>query len=97
MCRLKHAEFSRAGPSGDPGSTIEANTPRRPAVAARNRVTTRLDQESRELTEGASPAFLVASDPSIEAALEPVKLFKCVGKRVGDLSSRLSIQAIGLD
>jgi hypothetical protein len=42
-------------------------------------------------------ASLVASYASIKAALQPVKLFKCVGKRVGDLSSRLVIQAIGLD
>jgi hypothetical protein len=40
---------------------------------------------------------LIASNASIKAALEPVKLFKCVGKRVGDFSSRLAIQAIGLD
>jgi hypothetical protein len=40
---------------------------------------------------------LVASDTSIQTALEPVKLFECIGKGGCDVRSRLPIQAVGLD
>jgi hypothetical protein len=40
---------------------------------------------------------MVASYTSIEAALEPVKLFECIGKGEGDLSSRVVIQPLCLN
>jgi hypothetical protein len=40
---------------------------------------------------------LIASNASIKAALEPLKLFECLGKGGGDLSSRLAIQPVRLD
>jgi hypothetical protein len=40
---------------------------------------------------------LVASDTSIEAALEPVKLFKGLGKGDCNLSGRFAIQTLCLD
>ena len=41
----------------------------------------------------AHPVSLIVSDASIKAAMERVKLFECVGKGGGALSSRLDIQA----
>jgi hypothetical protein len=40
---------------------------------------------------------LVASDKSIEAALEPVKVFECSGKGGCDVGSRFAVQALCLD
>jgi hypothetical protein len=37
------------------------------------------------------------SNASIKTALEPVKLFERIGKRDGDLGSRLTVQTICLD
>jgi hypothetical protein len=51
----------------------------------------------RRLTDGACTASLVASDASIEAALEPVKLLEGVGKGGGDVSSRSTVQPPCLD
>jgi hypothetical protein len=39
----------------------------------------------------AFPVSFVASDTSIKAALEPVKLSECIDKGGGDLSSTLAI------
>jgi hypothetical protein len=52
-----------------------------------------VDQESSELTKVPFPA----PDTSIEAALQPVKLFKSVGEEGGNLSSRFAVQPICLD
>ena len=40
---------------------------------------------------------LVASDTSIEDALEPVKLFEGIGERDCDVGSRLTVQPFCLD
>jgi hypothetical protein len=40
---------------------------------------------------------LIASNASIEAALEPVKLFKGVRERVGYVGNRLAVQPLCLD
>ena len=40
---------------------------------------------------------LVASDTSIEDALEPVKLFEGIGERCCDVGSRLAVQTLNLD
>jgi hypothetical protein len=42
-------------------------------------------------------ASLIASDTSIEAALEPVKLFECIGKRGCHIGSRFAVQPLCLD
>ena len=39
---------------------------------------------------------LVASDTSIEDALEPVKLFECIGERGCDVGSRFAVQTLNL-
>ena len=39
---------------------------------------------------------LLASHASIEAALEPMKLFECIGKRGCDVGSRFAVQTLGL-
>jgi hypothetical protein len=41
-------------------------------------------------------ASLLASDTSVEAALEPVKLFECIGKGGGDVGSRFAVQPVHL-
>jgi hypothetical protein len=43
------------------------------------------------------PASLVASDASIEAALEPVKLFESICEGCCDVGGRFAIQALCLD
>jgi hypothetical protein len=43
------------------------------------------------------PAFLVTSDPSIEAALQPAKLYQCIRKGCRDVGSRFAVQTISLD
>jgi hypothetical protein len=40
---------------------------------------------------------LVASDTSIQTALEPVKLFECVGKGGCDIGSRFAVQTLCMD
>ena len=40
---------------------------------------------------------LLASHASIEAALEPMKLFECIGKRGCDVGGRFAVQTLGLD
>jgi hypothetical protein len=40
---------------------------------------------------------LVASDTSIQTALEPVKLFECVGKGCCEVGSGLAVQPLRLD
>jgi hypothetical protein len=40
---------------------------------------------------------LIASNASIKVALEPVKLFKCVGKGGCDIGSRFAVQSLCLD
>ena len=47
--------------------------------------------------EGPSPASLIASDTSVKAALEPVKLFQGIGKGGSDVGSRLAVQPICLN
>jgi hypothetical protein len=42
-------------------------------------------------------AALIASDTSIEAALEPVKLFQRICEGGRDVGSRFAVQTIGLD
>ena len=42
-------------------------------------------------------ASLIASDPSIEAALEPVKLFEGISKGGSDVGSRFAVQPLCLD
>jgi hypothetical protein len=42
-------------------------------------------------------ASLVASDASIEAPLEPVRFFECIGKGVREVGSRFAVQTIWLD
>ena len=41
--------------------------------------------------------LLVASDASIKAALEPVKLFKCICEGGCDVGSRFAVQPLCLD
>jgi hypothetical protein len=51
-----------------------------------------------ELANGrALSAALVASDPSIEPALEPVQLFECIGERGSDVGCRFAVQTLSLD
>ena len=45
----------------------------------------------------AFPGSLVASDTSIKAALEPVKLFQGSCERGRDIGSRLAVQPLCLD
>ena len=40
---------------------------------------------------------LLATDASIEAALEPVKFFECIGKGGCDIGSRFAVQTLCLD
>jgi hypothetical protein len=40
---------------------------------------------------------LIASDTSVEAPLEPVKLFECIGKGGCDVGSRFAVQPVYLD
>jgi hypothetical protein len=42
-------------------------------------------------------AFLVASDASIEAPLEPVKFWECIGKGIHEVGSRFAVQTFWLD
>jgi hypothetical protein len=42
-------------------------------------------------------ASLIASKASIEAALEPLKPFECIGQRRGDVSSRFALQPFWLE
>jgi hypothetical protein len=46
---------------------------------------------------GALPGVPVASDTSIDAAFEPVKLFECLRKGGCDIGSRLAVQHVCLD
>lgn len=48
------------------------------------------------MSRGRFPVSLIASDASIEVALQPMKLFKCVGKGGGEDGSRFAIQPLGL-
>ena len=50
-----------------------------------------------EQASGEGPVSLVASDSSIEDALEPVKLLDGIGKGGCDVGSRLAVQALSLD
>jgi hypothetical protein len=43
------------------------------------------------------PAAPIASDPSIEAALKPVKLFKDIGERGGNVDSGFAVQRLRFD
>jgi hypothetical protein len=40
---------------------------------------------------------MIASETSIEAALEPSKLDEGIGNRIRDLGGRLAVQSLGLD
>jgi hypothetical protein len=51
----------------------------------------------RRPTGGACTPSPVASDTSIEAALEPVKLSECIGEGGGDGGGRFAVQPICLD
>jgi hypothetical protein len=42
-------------------------------------------------------AALVASDTSIESALEPVQLFECIGEGGSDVGGRFAVQTLSLD
>jgi hypothetical protein len=42
-------------------------------------------------------AALVASDPSIEAAFEPLQLFECLGEKGSDVGSGFAVQSLYLD
>jgi hypothetical protein len=53
--------------------------------------------KSSELTGGRLPATRVASDTSIEATLEPVKLFQGICKGGCDVGGRFAVQAFWLD
>jgi hypothetical protein len=44
-----------------------------------------------------SEDFLIASDTSIEAALEPVKLFQCIGESCRDIGGGSAVQRLCLD
>ena len=48
----------------------------------------RFGYKSIELTGGPIPASLIASNVSLEAALEAVKLIECIGKRGRDVDGR---------
>jgi hypothetical protein len=50
-----------------------------------------------ERAGGALPGAPVTSDTSIEAALEPVKLFNGIGKGSGYVGSRFDVQTLSLD
>jgi hypothetical protein len=39
-------------------------------------------------------ASLLASDASIEPALEPVKFFECIGKGIHEVGSRFAVQPL---
>jgi hypothetical protein len=41
--------------------------------------------------------YPIASDTSIEAALETVKLFEGIRKRGRDIGGRFAVQSLGLD
>jgi hypothetical protein len=45
----------------------------------------------------ASRVLLAASNPSIKAALEPVKLFEGIRKGACDVGSRFAVQPLRLD
>jgi hypothetical protein len=49
------------------------------------------------VSRGHFPEFLVASDPSIEAALQPAKLLDGIGKGGCDVGGRLAVQTLNLD
>jgi hypothetical protein len=51
----------------------------------------------RRPTGGACTPSPVASDTSIEAALEPLKLSECIGEGGGDGGGRCAVQPICLD
>jgi hypothetical protein len=53
--------------------------------------------KSSELTGGPLLASLLASDTSIKASLEPVKLIEGIGKGGCDIDSRFAVQPLGLD
>jgi hypothetical protein len=50
-----------------------------------------------ELTRRLFRASLLASDTSIEAALEPVQLFEGICEGGCDIGSRFAVQPLGLD
>jgi hypothetical protein len=50
-----------------------------------------------ELTRRLFRASLLASDTSIEAALEPVQLFEGICEGGCDIGSRFGVQPLGLD
>ena len=50
-----------------------------------------------KLVEGASGCGWFASNPSVEAALEPAKLDQGIGKGCRDISSRFAAQSSGVD
>jgi hypothetical protein len=56
-----------------------------------------LGYESSELTKWRFTPHLIASDTSIEAALEPVKLFERIGKGGCDVGSGFAVQTVCLD
>jgi hypothetical protein len=57
-------------------------------------------EESGELSASSAPgrsgAYLIASHTSIEAALQSVKLFECIGQGCRD-GSRFAVQPLRLD
>ena len=46
------------------------------------------------MSPGSFPSSLIASDPSIEAALKPVKLFEGIGQRGCDIGSRFAVRHV---
>jgi hypothetical protein len=53
--------------------------------------------QSRELTPGSIRSSLVASDASVEAALEPVKLLEGIGEGGFEIGGRSAVQPVRLD
>jgi hypothetical protein len=72
---------------------------RRPAAVEAHKVRYVRPDESRssDLTDRTLTPSLIVSDTSVEAALEPVKLFECISEGGSDLGSRLAIYSVCLD
>jgi hypothetical protein len=68
-----------------------------PLAPPRHHLARQRHAESSELNGVWGKATLVASDTSIEAALEPVKFFECVCKGGCDGGSRFVVQSLSLD
>jgi hypothetical protein len=52
---------------------------------------------SSDLTRGRFAESLIASDTSIEAALQPVKLYQGIRERGRNVGSRLAVQTLCMD